>query len=153
MIEKLKEFNYPDWAKYVAVDNNGEVYAYENEPDKDKDYNVWYSHGGAELIGLLKDFDDNVVIKVDDLLLEILKDGEFGPYTITSPLNNVGKEVYIIHGNKIIKERVSKVMMTREESNDGTLMPLEESYYFVTLNLWKDVSEVYFDKDDLLKGL
>lgn len=70
-----------------------------------------------------------------------------------SPLNSVGKEVYIIHGNRIIKERVSKVLMSRGESNDGTLMPLEESYYFVTLNLWKDVSEIYFDKEDLIKGL
>ena len=151
MIEKLKEFDYPDWANYVSVDNYGEVYAFKNKPTKG--YNVWDAPGFVKPMGVLEDFDDNVVIKIDDLLLEILKDGGFEPYTITSPLNNVGKEVYIIHGNKIIKERVSKVMMTREESNDGTLMPLEESYYFVTLNLWKDVSEVYFDKEDLLKGL
>lgn len=151
MIEELKKFKYPDWAKYVAVDRDGEVFAFENEPAKE--VGVWDSHGKVRLLGRLDEFDSNVVIKVDDLLLEILKDGGFEPYTITSPLNNVGKEVYIIVNNSITKERISKAVLSREENEDGELMPLEESYYFVTLNLWKDVSEIYFDKEDLIKGL
>lgn len=151
MIEELKKFDYPEWAKYVAVDNDGDVYAFKSTPYKEE--GVWNSYDEVELVGRLEEFDDNVVIKVDDLLLEVLKDGGFGPYTITSPLNNVGKEVYIIVNNLITKERISKVVLSREESEDGDLMPLEENYYFDNLDLWKDVSEVYFNKEDLLKGL
>ena len=76
MIEKLKEFNYPDWAKYVSVDNDGEVYAYENEPTKDKDYDVWNAPGEVKLMGFLEDFDDSVVIEIENIKKSLIDDAE-----------------------------------------------------------------------------
>ena len=70
MIEKLKEFNYPDWAKYVAVDNDGEVYAFENEPTIHKYYNIWDAPGDVKLMGVLDDFDDSVVIEIEQITLK-----------------------------------------------------------------------------------
>lgn len=81
--------------------------------------------------------------------------GECGlAYNIdSSPLNNVGKEVYIIVNNSITKERISKVVLSREESEDGELMPLEENYYFAKLDVWRSADGIYFKKEDLIKGL
>lgn len=70
-----------------------------------------------------------------------------------SPLNSVGKEVYIIVNNSITKERISKVVLSREESEDGFLMPLEENYYFAKLDVWRSADGLYFNKEDLIKGL
>lgn len=38
----------PEWAKYVAMDENGDVWAYENQPYIDG--NQWYSKGRMEII-------------------------------------------------------------------------------------------------------
>lgn len=70
-----------------------------------------------------------------------------------SPLNSVGRDVYIIVNNSITKERISKVVLSREESEDGFLMPLEENYYFAKLDVWRSADGVYFNKEDLIKEL
>ena len=70
-----------------------------------------------------------------------------------SPLNSVGKEVYIIVNNSITRERISKVVLSREENEDGELTPLEENYYFAKLDVWRSADGVYFNKEDLIKGL
>lgn len=71
MIEKLKEFNYPDWARYVAVDYNGKVYAYSKKPVK---CDCVWSRGSVccdiEFMGVLDDFDDSVVIKIEQVALK-----------------------------------------------------------------------------------
>lgn len=69
------------------------------------------------------------------------------------PLDNVGKEVYLIRDDKIIKERINKAMVTREESSDHVLNPVEGAYFFNNLGMWVDADRVYFTKEDIIKGL
>ena len=69
------------------------------------------------------------------------------------PLNNVGKEVYLIRDDKIIKERINKAMVTREESSDHVLKPVEGAYFFNSLGIWVDADRIYFTKEDIIKGL
>src|SRR5690625_3345415 len=69
------------------------------------------------------------------------------------PLDNVGREVYLIRDDKIIKERINKAMVTREEKHDRTLNPVEAGYFFNNLGIWVDVDRVYFTKEDIIKGL
>ena len=69
------------------------------------------------------------------------------------PLDNVGKEVYLIRDDKIIKERITKVMVTRDESSDQVLKPVEGFYFFNNLGIWVDADRVYFTKEDIIKGL
>jgi len=74
-------------------------------------------------------------------------------HTSVDPLDNVGKEVYLIRDDKIIKERINKAMVTREEKHDRTLNPVEAGYFFNNLGIWVDVDRVYFTKEDIIREI
>ena len=69
------------------------------------------------------------------------------------PLDNVGKEVYLIRDDKIIKERINRVMVTRDESSDQVLKPVYGCYFFNNLGIWVDADRVYFTKEDIIREL
>lgn len=40
------EFDTPEWANWVAVENTGKAYAYDNKPRWSTVYNTWVRSGG-----------------------------------------------------------------------------------------------------------
>ncbi len=44
----------PDWANWYAVDRDGELYAFEHEPNYDEVECVWWTHSGDVLICVVK---------------------------------------------------------------------------------------------------
>ena len=50
-IFKGNPYHVPNWAKYLAQDGDGSVYAYEKEPLFGSDENVWRSNGSYKWVG------------------------------------------------------------------------------------------------------
>lgn len=161
MIEKLKEFNYPDWANYVAVDNDGEVYAFEDEPVKEG--GVWDGWGGlTHFVGRIDDFDDSVVIKIEDIKKSLIDDAEvvipehvlkackavFDNFARTNYTRLTEQELEEAKTEKPVLERVNELISASEKpvwaryvavDNDGDVFMYSDKPKYVG-GMWRTTS-------------
>lgn len=43
-------FEVPDWAEFLAKDEDGEIYAYENKPHRQDEHGDWWAEGAMEFV-------------------------------------------------------------------------------------------------------